>query len=100
MKTFLITSIVISYLDTVNIFGVIAGTNEIPSNTQGYPRVNGTEIEGVVAQLQPVINNEGIDGWIARNNVEEIKVEAFGRIEEYLSDRYQQPSVRWFIYIK
>jgi hypothetical protein len=98
MKTFLITSINITDCST-NYFGVIAGTNEVPDNTWAYPRVNGTEIEGVAAELQPVVDNEHIDEWIDSNSVEEIKVEGFGQIEDYLSHTHCF-GVRWFIYLK
>jgi hypothetical protein len=101
MKKFLITSIVIDFLDTIEFFGVLAGTNEIPSNTQAYPRVNGTEVEGVVAKLHPFINNEYANTWIAENNdVEEVQVESFGSIYDYLSDRGQTVNTRWLIYIE
>lgn len=100
MKTFLITSIQIRDLLGAAYFGVLAGTNEIPSNTLDCPRVNGTEIEGVVAKLQPVADNEYIDEWIGSNNVEEIKVEAFGYIEKYLNSIDDRYPTRWFIYLK
>lgn len=100
MKKFLITSIVLDCFDTTDFFGVLAGTNDIPDNTWAYPRVNGTEVEGVVAKLQPVINNEHIDDWIAENNVEEVKVESFGTIYDFLSDCGLPLNTRWFIYIK
>jgi hypothetical protein len=100
MKNFLITSISITELDTTHFFGVLAETGEIPSNTWAYPRINGTEVEGVVAKLQPVINNEHIDDWIAQHDVEEVKVESFGQIYDYLSDRGLTLNTRWFIYTK
>jgi hypothetical protein len=100
MKNFSITSIQIRGTLGASYFGVLAGTNEIPSNTQGYPSVNGTEIEGVVAKLQAVADNEYIDEWIDSNNVEEVKVEAFGYIERYLDSIDDRYPTRWFIFLK
>ncbi len=100
MKKFLITSIVINHSDSVEHFGVLADTGEIPSNAIAYPRVNGTEVVGSVAKLQPVIVNEYIDAWIADNNVEEVKVEAFGSIEDHLHGRQHSKDCRWFLCLK
>jgi hypothetical protein len=93
MLKILIVQAVIESLQCITSYFGCLEDGTVPDRFWAYPRVNGTEVEGHLIKVYPVMNIAGVETWAQDNEAEEVSVWSSDEFQE----RHMPKDVRWFV---